>query len=87
MTKDKRPKKKTRTANGQLLDGHHLGDLRDKGGQEQKTNKPERQGRSPKQEAQEKGLGPLIKKTYEGGAKTLQSLTVTGQKTERGDAN
>ena len=71
MTKEKRPKKKTRTAKGQLRDGHHLGDVRDKGGREQKTNKPERQGRSQKQEAQEKGLGLLRKKTYEGGGQNI----------------
>ena len=71
MTKERRPKKKTRTAKGQLRDGHHLRDLRVKGGQELKTNEPERQGRSPKQEARQKGLGLLRKKTYEGGGPNI----------------
>ena len=54
-----------------LCKGHHLGDGRDKGGRDQKTNKPERQGRSQKQEAREKGLGLLRKKTYEGGGHNI----------------
>ena len=62
MTKEKRPKKKTRTAKGQLRDGHHLGDVRDKGGREQKTNKPERQGRSQKTGSPREGARTTKKK-------------------------